>query len=105
RADLVHGLRWDLARDPRLDLRLAGGDLALTGLKHLPVDDHLDPVGLDLGTLKGALDRLGAEVDGVERGERAAHLGERRPGGAEDDCSGHLSLSLSSSSATGGRAA
>ena len=71
-------------RDAGLDLGLARGDLALAGLQDLAEDHLLDLVGLDLGALQRGGDRLAAEVGGVERGQRPAHLAEGGAGGAED---------------------
>ena len=55
-------------RDAALDLGLARGDLALAGLQDLAEDDLLDLLGLDPGALQRGLDRVAAEVGGVERG-------------------------------------
>ena len=81
--------RGDLLRDAGLDLRLAARDLALAGLEHLAEHHVLDLVGRDLGALERGRDRGAAEVGGVERGEAAAHLAERRARGAEDHGLGH----------------
>ena len=54
------------------------------GLEHLAEDHVLHLVGRHLGALERGRDRVAAEVGGVERRERAAHLPERRPRGAED---------------------
>ena len=88
-ADLVHGLGRDLLGDAALDLRLARGDLALAGLEHLAEDHVLDLVRRYLGALERGRDGGAAEVGGVERGEAAADLSERRAGGAEDHGLGH----------------
>ena len=93
-ADLVDRLRGDLLRDAALDLGLARGDLALAGLQDLAEDDLLDLLGVDAGALQRGLDRVAAEVGGVERGEGAAHLAEGRARGSEDDCAGHLAAFL-----------
>ena len=74
---------------PRLDLRLARGDLALAGLEHLAHDDVLDLLRLDVGALERGLDGGAAELGRVERGEAAAELADRRARGAEDDGLGH----------------
>ena len=65
-AHLVDRLRGDLLRDPGLDLRLAGRDLALAGLEHLAHDDVLDLLGRDLGALERGLDRGAAELGRVD---------------------------------------
>ena len=74
---------------PRLDLRLARGDLPLAGLQHLAHDHVLDLLGLDVGALERGLDRGAAELGGVEGGEAAAELADGRAGGAEDHGLGH----------------
>ena len=83
-ADLVHRLRWGLARDPRLDLRLARGNLPLPSLQHLSVDHLLDLIGTDVRPLERAGDGLAAELRRVEGAEGAAHLAEWGAGGRED---------------------
>ena len=89
RAHLVDRLRRHLLGDPRLDLRLARGDLPLAGLDHLAHDDVLDLLGLDAGALERGLDRGAAELGRVERGEAAAELADRGARGTEDDGLGH----------------
>ena len=46
-------------------------------------------VGRHVGALQRVLDRVPAEVRGVEGGEGAAHLAERGAGGSEDHGLGH----------------
>ena len=89
-ADLVDRLRGDLARDPGLDLRLARGNLSLSGLQHLAVDHLLDLIGRDLGALQRGGDGRPAELGRALRGQRPRHLAERGASGAEDDCLRHL---------------
>src|SRR6201999_181420 len=76
-AYLVDRLRGALLRDAALDLGLARGDLALAGLQDLAVDDLLDLLGIDARALQRGLDRDAAELGGLERGERSAHLADR----------------------------
>src|SRR5215210_15731 len=92
-ADLVDGLRGDLARNPGLDLGLARGNLTLAGLEHLAVDDSLHLVGLHLGAVERLGDRGATEIGCIEGRETAAHLPEGGPGGGEDDRLRHLRLS------------
>ena len=63
-ADLVDRLRG-IPRDPGLDLRLARGDLSLSGLQHLAVDDLLDLIGLDSRSAPARRRCLAAELDRV----------------------------------------
>ena len=93
-ADLVDRLGGDLLGDAGLDLGLARGDLPLAGLQDLTHDDVLDLLGLDPGALQRGLDRDGAELGGVERGEAAAHLADGGAGGAEDHGLGHRMQTL-----------
>src|SRR5262245_28324511 len=88
-ADLVDRLGGDLLRDPRPDLRLARGDLTLAGLQDLAEEDLLHLPGIDSGAVEGRLDRVAAEIGGLEGGDGAAHLAEGRPCCSEDDCAGH----------------
>ena len=89
-ADLVHGLRGDLLRDPALDLGLAARDLSLPRLEHLTEHHVLDLLGRHLGPLERGRDGGAAEIGGVEGREAAAQLAERRAGGTEDHGLGHL---------------
>ena len=54
-----------------------------------PIDDLLDLLGINLGALERGAIAVAAELGGVERRQRAAHLAERGAGGAEDHCAGH----------------
>ena len=64
-----------------------------------PKIDLLDLVGGDAGALERRADRLAAELRSALGGERSAHLPERGARGAEDDCLGHRSLSVSAARA------
>ena len=88
---------------PRLDLRLARGDLALAGLDHLTHDHVLDLLRLDAGALERGLDGGAAELGGVERREAAAELADRGARGTEDHGLGHrISVSRFGSGAQAG---
>ena len=88
-ADLVDRLGGDLLGNTGLDLGLARGDLSLPGLQHLTHHDMFDLLGLDPGALQRGLDRDGAELGGVERGQSAAHLADGGARSAEDHGLGH----------------
>ncbi len=89
RAHLVDRLRGHLLGDPGLDLGLARGDLSLPGLEDLAHDHVLDLLGGDVGALESAADRRAAELGGVDGGQAAAELADRRAGGGEDHGLGH----------------
>ena len=75
--DLVDRLGGDLLGNPRLDLGLPGGDLALTRLQHLAHHHVLDLVGLDLGALERGLDCPPAELGRVDARQASAELAKR----------------------------
>ena len=89
-AHLVHGRRRDRHGDAGVDRGLAGGDLAGAGLEHLAHEHVVDLVGREAGPLEGGLDREPAEVRGVERGEGARQLADRRASASEDHGTGHV---------------
>ena len=83
-----------LLGDAGLDLCLAGRIWPLACLEDLAHDHVLHLVGGDVGTLQRRLDRRAAELGGVERGESAAELADRRAGGGKDQCLGHRMWAL-----------
>src|SRR5262249_48114533 len=86
---LVDRDRGHRHRDPGLHRGLPGGDLALPGLEHVAHDHVVDLLRPDAAPLERGLDRVAAEVHRGERRQSARELADGRPGGGDDDRTGH----------------
>jgi hypothetical protein len=93
-AHLVDRLGGDLDRDAGLDLRLARGDLALSGLQHGAHHDVLDLLGRHVRTVQRLPDGNAAQMRGGEGGQTSPELADRRASAAQDHGSRHAASLL-----------
>src|SRR3546814_8052616 len=89
-AELVDLVGGALIGDTRLDGRLAGWVLALTGGEDLAEDGLVDFGRLDLGALQRLFDRQRAELRGSQAGQASIEGPDRSAGRACNYALGHL---------------